>query len=931
MNATPENGFPIIRTKIMIPSVRAGIVHRQTLIEQIEAGIKQGFILVSSPPGYGKTTLLGDWAQQHRHPVAWLSLDNDDNDLLTFNRYLGLFIEKYFKQVQAFSSTLALDSNAEHKYQSYLVTLINGCMEREEEFTLVLDDYQFIQNPVIHRGIAYLLEHFPPHFRLVMITRKDPPIPLTRLLANQKVLMLTANQLQFSIPEVRTFLNETLQLDLSAEEIERFYRQTEGWVAGLQLTALSRNQFTSPYLPDGQVVNYANLSHDYIIEEVYNQQSSDVQEFLLRSSILENLSGPLCDAVIYADDTLQKSQEVLHNLYHSNLFLTNLDHDELWFRYHPLFAECLFAQLKTRYPNELSELYGRASVWYDKNGFYEEALNYALHANMPEVLLDLLEKYAFIVIQQGNILDMFSWIKKADENLIKQSALLSMVYSWGLLMSFDLDSGEGWLNQAKSLLEKSAIHERLLPYEKELWGMIYGIQSMIAAVRGDHENSMQLSQQAINLLPEENSYSHCFALLNQAISYSLNGEINQSIEIVREAMHTSQRTGNWIAMILAYVYMGELFIDQGSLSKALLLFQQAVSFIETLQNKFIGVKGFIYKEIGEIYFLRNELEAADHYLHLGVNLTENWYPSLNKLDSHLRLARLYQAQGDYKKAREQIRAARSYSDISQGELDDLIIDIYEVRLYLLRDQVSFTQRWIQKNGFLDIQDQKITRLPRAVSLPIQLLLMRLYFVRGKRSGKKEEIQQAVQLLTRLLPEIEAVGLLEYRIEAWLIMARAYYELGENDKAISALRTALFLAEAEEFRQVIVDEGIVLARLLTQTMAYIKQAPPDENNPTPAFVADILFRLTGKKINREGDKKPVETNIDLEEAPYAVLTPRETDILKLVAAGKTNKEIAFTYKLSVNTVKRHINNIFVKLGASTRTQAVAVARNHGWIK
>ncbi|MEN6392470.1 MAG: LuxR C-terminal-related transcriptional regulator [Anaerolineaceae bacterium] len=923
------SGFPLIRTKMMIPTMRTRMVHRPHLIKRIDEGINQGFILISSPPGYGKTTLIADWAQKVTTPVAWLTLDEQDNHLSTLNRYLRHHLEYFFPEIKQHAIDFPPEGNAEEYFNFLLVILINGCTQASTDFTLVLDDYQVVHNPRIHKGLEFLLDHFPNHLRLVIVTRQDPPFPLTRLRANNQLLEINESDLMFSEIEAAEFLNEIIQLNLAQPEIEQLYRQTEGWVTGLQLLAISYIDQQSQPKIDQSISEVSNLTVNYMIEEVVSHQPTDVQNFLLRTSILDNLTGPLCDYVLNNKDKYSNSQEVLHSLYHSNLFLIALDKEEHWFRYHPLFAETLRHLVKENFPEEIPELNARASEWCDQNSLFQEALSYAVASGDETRLLKLLEKYTF---RENNrvVLDFTGWIKKLSEDILSTSPILCIIYSLGLMMSFELNTSEIWMEKAINLLSQAEEVNKNAPAQNDLWGLIYAAQSTLAVLRGDTDQAFDFSKKALGLLPEENSFVQCFILLDQAILYSFNGELDKAVSTLHEAIHISQESGNWLVMMVARSILGELLIDKGQLSQAMIIFQQSLSLVSSTTHKDSGIESFLYKEMGEIYLTRNQLTEASQFLQKGSELSLSWMPALSELDSHLRLAHLFHCQGNFRKSKEELYLARQMADISQGRLDDLIIDIHEAKLSLLRGIISPAKKWAIKYKLLGKDYKKILdQFPFVVKTPTQILLARYYLVAGRQSNNPEKYSLALEILNGLIPVLTKTGLTQQLIEVTILLAMIYHELDQETEMLSAIEKALALAEPEEIRQTFIDEGIPVARLLNRYLAHIKQTKTKEDLPSRYFVSDLLFRFSRNDIPKGQAVKSDRTESE-DNAIIELLTAREAEVLRLVAQGRTNNEIAQALFLSVNTVKRHLNNIFMKLGVTTRTQAIAVARQHGWI-
>ncbi|MEN6408372.1 MAG: LuxR C-terminal-related transcriptional regulator [Anaerolineaceae bacterium] len=914
------------------PVVRENLVHRQRLTDQIEEGIEQGFILVSAPPGYGKTTLVADWVQQNASSFGWLTLDANDNEILTLSRYVRAIFEKFFPNQEQFLDAFPLEGNTKENFQAVLNELINQCSEATFDLSLVLDDYQVIANPEIHQCIAYLLDHFPAHLRLILITRSDPPFSLSRFRANHRIVEFHAPELAFSLKETGQFLNQTQQLNLTDTDVANLYSKTEGWITGLQLASLTQDGSAIINQPGMSISGNANLTIEYMVDEVINRQPSSIKNFLLRTSVLDNLYGPLCDYILEPFETPPNSRELLHTLYHSNLFLTPLDREEHWFRYHSLFGDALRHLLTETYPDEVPVLYSRAVDWCDQNGFFNAALTYATILNDRARLIDLLEKYSIEAVNHNQILDIFGLIQRTDENLLASSPILSLIYSWGCLLYFDIDAGEIWLNRTIELMEHSGVDSNSKSIESLMWGLIAAEQSILASANGDMKTALEQSMRALSLLPEENDFSHSFALLNHGLTLSINGEVTKAIRVLTDTIRISHQSGNWVVMTIARSNLGEILIDNGQLSEALILFEQSIRFLSSMPGKFTAFVNLIYKEMADIYLARNQLAEAEQSLLKCLATDEELGSSFNDFDTHVRLAHLYQCQGNVQQSKHELSLARQLSTASQARLDDLILDTSEAKWALLRGQVLPTQKLMQKlaiNEQTSLQDVK--GIPFVIADNVQLVIARYFLTQGQLTDDPEEVAQAVEKLKDLLPLFNDAGLVEHQIEAYALLALAYHALDQVDDALAALQIALQRAEPEEFRQIFLDEGIPMSRLLIHYLSAQKQNKLNGELPSRAFVSDLLFRLTGKETDRERGKRDEDDVLAEDKLVVDLLTARENEVLQMVARGRSNNEVALNLHISVNTVKRHLNNVFMKLGVSTRTQAIRVGQQRGLIQ
>ena len=910
----------------MIPALRDRMVQRLQLIDRIEQGLAKGFVLVSAPPGYGKTTLIAEWAHQSQTPTVWLSLDGQDNDLAVINRYLSAFLHNNFPAQQPLLVDLPSPGNPELEFRALLVAVINACSEMAGNITVIVDDYHLIQNPQIHNGLLFLLEHLPCQFRLILITRSDPPFPLARFRANNHICELRAADLVFSVKETTEFLTCTMQLDINESRIGQFFRSSEGWVTGLQLAALSLDDSGELPTAGHPAALNQNLVQRYIIEEVFFRQSAEVQDFLLRTSVLENLSAPLCDALLKNPGS---SHQILHYLDRSNLFISALDEEGKWYRYHPLFAEALRHLLKEEHGDEVSLLHARASEWFDQNDMYEEALSHALATNDFTYTANLLNKYIMRTIKHGDFLALLHWIKKIPEELLETSPLLCLVNSWSLILSLDLEIGEKWVNKADRLLEKADFTEIDKGLERDLRGGILAVRSILAAAKGEDEQAIEFSRQALDQLPKENNFSYGFALLDKGMMFSLNGNLSDAVSVLREAIRVSQASGNWMVMMIARCSLGDVLISRGELSQALTLLKKSLAYASPPKSSGTGFEGVILTEIGEIYLLRNQIAEASETLHNSVTLSRDWLPKLYELDAHIHLAHLLHCQGDYKSTQSEFQRAREISEVSEVNLDDLVIDLQEAQYALQRGEIDPVFTWAQKQHLLDEDKTEFTRsLPFSISTSVYLVLSRLLLHLGIREKKPQYFKQAAGLLNTLILQFQEMGYAASQIEAWLLLAITCQESGDAENALKAIQKALALAEPEGFRQVFIDEGLSASRLLIRFLAYQKKNKLSAELPTRNFVADLLFRLTGHESNESQDA--TETRSHAVAAASELLTPRELEVLRLAAGGRNNQEIALELNLSINTVKRHLNNTFLKLGATSRTQAIALAHQQGWL-
>jgi len=591
----------LIATKLHVPPLRANLVLRPRLIERLEQGLRGGhrLTLVSAPAGFGKTTLLSEWADSVGEPTAWLSLDEEDNDPARFLAYLLAALRQIDPSIGE-TAQLMLQAPQPPPPQSLLTSLINDLAALPASCILVLDDYHLIQTMPIHQQLAFLLEHLPPQAHLVIATREDPPLPLARLRARDQIAEIRQSDLTFTEEETADFLRRVMGLDLSSSDIATLGRRTEGWIAGLQLAALSMRNTEDL---EGFVASFAG-SHryilDYLVEEVFRQQSSELQDFLLKTSILEHLTSPLCNAVTGRGD----AQQVLAGLDQANLFVVRLDESRQWYRYHRLFRDLLRTQ---RADLDLASLHQRAARWYAENGFLDKAMHHALAAQDWDEAERLLGPAAGQAIASGRFATATRWFAALPEERIRKSSLLATLQGWVLLPAGQLDVAETWALLAKDLLPDDA--------DAVSRALVICLQLNIAHVRYQIPRVIELANQALELLEEGDPYGlRGTALANLASAQLSVGDIRATTQTYREMARLGQETGHPITAVDAWSGLAWLLHLQLEPREALALCHQALEGAVGPRGEPLPLAGRTLVLMGLIAYERNELAAAREHL-----------------------------------------------------------------------------------------------------------------------------------------------------------------------------------------------------------------------------------------------------------------------------------------------------------------------------
>ncbi|MGD1993579.1 MAG: hypothetical protein PVI59_10325, partial [Anaerolineae bacterium] len=516
---------PLLKTKLHIPPTRPERVSRPHLIDRLNTGRHRKLTIISAPAGFGKTTLLSDWINQLDSPAAWISLDESDNDPTHFWAYFVAALKGIQVDVEDVSQVM-FQSPRLPPVESTLTPLVNQLDMVSRPFVLVLDDYHVIETPAVHEGLAFLLKHLPPQMHMVIATRVDPPLPIARLRGRAQLTALYQADLRFTSEEATDFLNQVMGLDLSAENVTALEQRTEGWIAGLQMAAISMRGHDNAASFVRAFTGSNRYILDYLSEEVLRQQRQYVQTFLLQSAVLDRLSGPLCDAVIgTADPAAIDAQSVLEYLERANLFIVPLDDERRWYRYHHLFAGLLRRRLQRETPHLVPKLHHRASVWYEENGLMAEAVGHALSAGDYERTADLIERAGWATFTRGEMTTILGWISALPERLIRSRPKLSVLNAWAMAKSGHLEDVEACL---------ADIDPHQLP------GEVAAVRAYVAGVHGDLSRAVELARHALDHLPEENLLLRAIVAQNLGVAYHWSGDSAAAVRTLTRAVKLSR-------------------------------------------------------------------------------------------------------------------------------------------------------------------------------------------------------------------------------------------------------------------------------------------------------------------------------------------------------------------------------------------------------
>jgi LuxR family maltose regulon positive regulatory protein len=944
------------------------------LLARLNEGLSRKLTLISAPAGFGKTTLLSEWLHDSRFTicdfglslakettthnpqfsnlnpqVAWLSLDEGDNDPTRFLTYFVAALQTIRPDMGQATLT-ALQSPQPPPLEALLTTLINELAELAGQTILVLDDYHLITTPHLHNSLAFLLDHLPPAVHLVITSRADPPLSLARLRVRNQLTELRAADLRFTPDEIATFLRQTIGLALSPEEISALAERTEGWAAGLQLAALSMqgrsdlSGFVSAFTGSHRFVL------DYLVEEVLNRQPEAIQTFLLQTSILARLCGPLCDAILsWETETPQSTAEsslplpsplsgqvVLDYLERANLFLVPLDNRREWYRYHHLFAEFLRERLKRmaaspsslpigETPELVTELHRRASRWYEQQMMLAEAINHSLSAKDFERAARLIGQIGQELLKRGEMATLDGWLELLPAEVIQAQLQLCIFQAWVQILNGKVDLA----------------HERLRDVVKQnpephLVGQMAAIQAFVALLQGEALLAAELSQQALDLLPESDSFLRHLVTINLSIPCMLSGDVKTAAQIFAEIAQTSRQSGNLMIAIMATCQVAEMLIAQGQLRQAAETYRQALAMATAPGGQLLPGAGAAYIGLGFLSLEQNELAAASRHVDTGLKLSHQWGDILT-FDAYLSLTRLRQAQGDAAGAFEALQqAGRLIQRFSK--LGDTLLAAYRVRLWLAQGNLAATIEWGQTyqgrlaNKTAETGQEKKRLSPSSYYYLYEFEQLTLVRVLLAQSGSNfdEHLQEAWRILESLRPPAELLGRLSSVIEILLLQALVRQAQGDLPQALTRLEEALTLAEPAGYVRLFVDEGAPVAKLLALLDQYSTTVSRPYLKTLLAAFPNFDLRISDQTpiVNRS-QRPPVGKSeiVNLVEP----LSERELEILRLIATGKSNHEIGQMLFIAIGTVKKHINNIYTKLNVHSRTQALAEAKALGLLE
>ena len=899
---------PLLETKLYLPRPRSGLVPRPRLSERLDRGAASKLMLVSAPAGFGKSMLLAEWlatwpaAPTEERYVAWLSLDEGDNDPGTFWTYVIAALRTVAPGIG--SGALALMQESQPPpIQTVLTTLLNDLGAIGGDLVLVLDDYHVVDARDVHEAMAFLLDHLPPHLHLVIASRADPALPLARMRARGELVETRAADLRFTPEEAAAYLNGKMGLQLTAPDVTALEERTEGWIAALQLAALSMQGrddvagFIAGFTGDDRYIV------DYLAEEVLQRQPADVRDFLLHTSLLSRLNGPLCDAVTGQGG----GKAMLDALDRGNLFLVALDDRRQWYRYHHLFADVLRARLTEESPALIDVLHRRASDWFAENGERSEAIRHAVAGHHFARAAELVELAIPALLKDRQEATLRSWLERLPEELLRVRPVLSNGYVGALMATGTIEGVERHLQYAERWLDAPGQREgteetgnqMVVADDAEFHRLPAGVavhRAGLSLLQGDLPATVTHAQRALDLLEGDDDVGGGAATALIGLASWAIGDLAAAHDAYAECAARMQRAGHLSDVLGCSITLADLRITQGRLRDAMRTYEQALQLEPDQGGPVLRGTADMYVGMSTLHRERNDLVLARQFLTRSDELGEhNWLPQ-NRYRSRVAMARLREAEGDQTEVVDLLdEAARNY-------VGDFLPNVRPVpavraRALIAQGKVDEALAWASEQGLSADDDLSYLREYEHVTLA-RALLARAFLARH---GTERTLDEVTGLLERLLRAAEEGGRTGTVIELLVLQALAHPTREENPAALVSLERALRLAEPEGYVRMFVDEGPPMAALLKAAA---------ERGTVPDYAHRLLTAF-----DESDDRTPAK------QALIDPLSTRELDVLRLLATDLAGPDIARELVVSLNTVRTHTKNIYAKLGVNDRRAAV----------
>ncbi|MDX1935012.1 MAG: LuxR C-terminal-related transcriptional regulator [Capsulimonadales bacterium] len=898
----------VLTTKIAVPSRRTALVDRSRLTERIRFGRQHSRLtVIVAPAGFGKTTLARQWTAAEGDPVAWVSLDGGDNDPIRFLTYVTMAIRRVSPGFG--ESVLSLLRSPQPPLREVLVTaLLNALCEAESPLSLVLDDYHLIGETSVHETVTSLLEHLPPHVHLILSSRVDPPLPIARFRARGELTELRTSDLRCAEPEIRGFLADVMGLSLNDQQVNALAERTEGWMAGLQLAGLSLRNRTDPEAFIAAFTGSNRYIVDYLGEEVLRQQSEEMRHFLYRTAILDRLHGPLCEAVV-GDLRPGEGQAILERMEATNLFLVALDDNRRWYRYHHLFGDMLRARLLQESEGEQAELHRRAMEWYENAGLTEPAIVHALSGRRYEDAVRLLESSIRELWFRGEGFTSQRWLAGLPEEYLRRSPALLLFRARYFVVAAQSDLLRTALEEAAQALGPDGGDN---PYLRAEYKSLRAFESGFC---DRNEETIRLAEEALTDLPEDATMWRSVMQVLLAAVYVEQGEVSRALTLCRTAAEECERIRDPQVASVSRAFVGFLQESQGRLTAAEATYHEALAFARSCRTERLPMSCGAYSGLGSVALQRNDLATSGGYLQTSYELATE----IEASDARYRVCYLkilqHLADGDHEAGGhvvENLMAFARKRPLSHARhLSEGIAACFHLGCGHLAEVEKWERQVREANGISD-DDTLYAFLARRPGPPSVHSgdIMAMNLIRLREAQGNDAV--ARRLAERFCAEREAQGRSGSALPIRLLLAVLRHRQGDEAAALTTLLPVLTLSRQEGHLRVFSEVGACLIPILRLAT---------EQGPETEQASRLLRSLHTQPVVSAPPSHPTVSVPDL-------LTEREIEVLRLVAGGLSNQDIAERLFLSVGTVKRHVHNIFGKLEVDSRLAAISRARENG---
>jgi LuxR family maltose regulon positive regulatory protein len=884
----------ILSTKLYFPSTQPIWVKRNRLIDKLNNCFNARLTVVSAPAGFGKTTLLSEWIEQSEYPVGWVSLDQGDNDPKRFHAYIIAALQQIQPGFGSNTETI-IKSPQQVPPENIVTALINEIGESLKKSVLILDDYHLIDSPLIHQSLSFFIEHLPDNLHLIIAGRHDPPIPLSKLRTRKQLYEIREADLRFTTDETVNFFNVTMDLDLTKDEVDTLEERTEGWIASLQLAGIAMQGRNNIH----DFIKSFKGSHSYIVdyltEEVINHLDLNLQEFLLYTSILTRFNSSLCDAVIAG----LGSQDIIDYLNKAKLFIVPLDENRKWFRYHHLFSDLLRYRLEQLFPDIIPNLHKRASKWFKENNFTEDAINHSLAAGDKEGAADLIEASSISALVNAELTTLRNWAQKIPQEILNNRAYILICLAWVHNIYGEFEKTEPLLTKVEFILngeakrydEKSrrdlSAHVALL--------RSYSHSPYYTNNPSDVEAQRKLILEAKKFLNADNTIMQSTLELLLGWTFAFTGNWKEAKESFMNAFVFGEMSNNHIVALNGVFNYVDILLVEGKLQQAHNLIRESIDKYETRYGKRFLSLGYVYLIMSRILYELNDLDTSDYYASECLRLSKlmgNWTMFFHAITM---LQYIKQTKGDISSVRQLIKEDDEALNVQNlSHFRELVIETQRVKVLLAQKNFKAVAKWQDRFNNDSMKD-----IPYHTSG--KLLGVRFLIATGNYAS-------AIELLNAIEEHVTSSGAKGFLLEVLILKAIIYHKEKDTFRALELLKDAIIIAEPEGYLRIFINEGKTIADLFNIFLSAYSQ----EKDFPMSYVTKLL-----EEINKQLAKpdQPVEEP----------LSDREIEVLRLLSAGYSNKEIADKLFLAIGTIKKHTHQIYQKLNVDSRVRAIQTAR------